>query len=100
MVVAGQERENTGGWRCWFKSGAGNHLNLLFRAAEVNCVIGVSDALFAKQRFVAMDKPSINDIPKCGRMVNRVSGELSEQRHERHDASDFDLQMQHRIRIH
>jgi GST-like protein len=25
-----------------------------------------------------------------GRMVNRTSGELSEQLHERHDASDFD----------
>ncbi len=32
-----------------------------------------------------------------GRMVNRVRGELSEQLHERHDASDFDTKTQDKI---
>jgi GST-like protein len=34
---------------------------------------------------------------KRGRMVNRVSGDPSEQLHERHDASDFDSKTQDRI---
>lgn len=34
---------------------------------------------------------------KRGRMVNRTWGELSEQLHERHDASDFDLKTQDKI---
>jgi GST-like protein len=34
---------------------------------------------------------------KRGRMVNRVSGELSEQLHERHDASDFDTRTQDKL---
>lgn len=34
---------------------------------------------------------------KRGRMVNRVSGDPSEQLHERHDASDFDLRTQDKI---
>ncbi len=34
---------------------------------------------------------------KRGRMVNRVSGEPSEQLHERHDASDFDTKTQDKI---
>jgi GST-like protein len=33
------------------------------------------------------DRPAF----KRGRMVNRVMGEPSEQLHERHDASDFEL---------
>jgi len=32
-----------------------------------------------------------------GRMVNRVSGELAEQLHERHDASDFDTRTQDKL---
>jgi GST-like protein len=34
---------------------------------------------------------------KRGRMVNRTSGELSSQLHERHDAADFDTQTQDKI---
>jgi GST-like protein len=34
---------------------------------------------------------------KRGRMVNRVSGELSSQLHERHDASDFDTKTQDKL---
>ena len=34
---------------------------------------------------------------KRGRMVNRISGEPSEQLHERHDASDFETQTQDKI---
>jgi len=34
---------------------------------------------------------------KRGRMVNRVSGELSSQLHERHDASDFDTKTQDKV---
>jgi GST-like protein len=30
-------------------------------------------------------------------MVNRVQGELSEQLHERHDASDFDTRTQDKV---
>jgi GST-like protein len=32
-------------------------------------------------------------------MVNRVSGELSEQLHERHDASDFELRTQDKVQV-
>ena len=32
-----------------------------------------------------------------GRMVNRVTGDASEQLHERHDASDFDTKTQDKI---
>lgn len=35
---------------------------------------------------------------KRGRMVNRTWGELSEQLHERHDASDFDLRTQDKLK--
>ena len=34
---------------------------------------------------------------KRGRMVNRTWGDLSEQLHERHDASDFDTKTQDRV---
>ena len=34
---------------------------------------------------------------KRGRMVNRTSGDLSSQLHERHDASDFDLKTQDKL---
>ena len=34
---------------------------------------------------------------KRGRMVNRTSGDLSEQLHERHDASDFELRTQDKV---
>ncbi len=34
---------------------------------------------------------------KRGRMVNRMTGELSEQLHERHDASDFDTKTQDKL---
>ena len=47
------------------------------------------------QRWTAeiAERPAV----KRGRMVNRVQGELSEQLHERHDASDFDLKTQDKI---
>ena len=35
---------------------------------------------------------------KRGRIVNRLSGDESEQLHERHDASDFDLRTEDKIR--
>ena len=35
---------------------------------------------------------------KRGRMVNRTSGDPSEQLHERHDASDFDTKTQDKIK--
>jgi GST-like protein len=34
---------------------------------------------------------------KRGRMVNRTSGDPSEQLHERHDASDFELKTQDKV---
>jgi len=34
---------------------------------------------------------------KRGRMVNRMTGELSEQLHERHDASDFEFKTQDKL---
>ena len=34
---------------------------------------------------------------KRGRIVNRASGPLNEQLHERHDASDFDLRTQDKV---
>ena len=34
---------------------------------------------------------------KRGRMVNRVNGDLSEQLHERHDASDFETRTQDKL---
>ncbi|MEJ2626265.1 MAG: glutathione-dependent disulfide-bond oxidoreductase, partial [Pseudolabrys sp.] len=34
---------------------------------------------------------------KRGRMVNRMTGEPSEQLHERHDASDFDTKTQDKV---
>ena len=34
---------------------------------------------------------------KRGRIVNRTSGDLSQQLHERHDASDFDLRTQDKL---
>ena len=34
---------------------------------------------------------------KRGRMVNRTAGELHEQLHERHDASDFDTRTQDKL---
>ena len=37
------------------------------------------------------------DTVKRGRMVNRVSGDPSEQLHERHDASDFDTKTQDKL---
>jgi GST-like protein len=36
---------------------------------------------------------------KRGRIVNRLTGELSEQLHERHDASDFELRTQDRLQL-
>jgi GST-like protein len=40
-----------------------------------------------------LDRPAV----KRGRKVNRTWGELSEQLHERHDASDFDLRTQDKL---
>ncbi len=40
-----------------------------------------------------LDRPAV----QRGRMVNRVSGELSSQLHERHDAGDFDTKTQDKI---
>ena len=34
-----------------------------------------------------------------GRMVNRVTGELSSQLHERHDASDFNTRTQDKLQV-
>jgi len=48
-------------------------------------VVRWADELFAR--------PAV----KRGRMVNRVSGELSEQLHERHDAGDFDSRTQDKL---
>lgn len=47
------------------------------------------------QRWAAniAERPAV----KRGRMVNRTFGELSEQLHERHDASDFELRTQDKI---
>ncbi|AXV18021.1 glutathione-dependent disulfide-bond oxidoreductase (plasmid) [Neorhizobium sp. SOG26] len=53
---------------------------------EYKNVIRWADAILAR--------PAV----KRGRMVNRVSGELSEQLHERHDASDFDTKTQDKIK--
>ena len=40
-----------------------------------------------------MERPAV----RRGRMVNRLSGEPSEQLRERHDASDFDLRTQDKL---
>jgi GST-like protein len=40
-----------------------------------------------------LERPAV----RRGRMVNRTSGELSEQLHERHDASDFDTNTQDKV---
>lgn len=40
-----------------------------------------------------LERPAV----QRGRIVNRTSGELSEQLHERHDASDFDLRTQDKL---
>ncbi|HZK90235.1 MAG TPA: glutathione-dependent disulfide-bond oxidoreductase [Stellaceae bacterium] len=40
-----------------------------------------------------LERPAV----KRGRMVNRLSGELSSQLHERHDASDFDTKTQDKL---
>ena len=45
---------------------------------------------WAKEIF---DRPAV----KRGRIVNRTSGELNEQLHERHDRSDFDLKTQDKL---
>jgi GST-like protein len=47
------------------------------------------------QRWADMihERPAV----KRGRMVNRLSGDPSEQLHERHDASDFDTKTQDKI---
>ena len=47
------------------------------------------------QRWAAniAERPAV----KRGRMVNRTFGELSEQLHERHDASDFELRTQDKV---
>ncbi len=42
---------------------------------------------------VILARPAV----KRGRMVNRTYGDLSEQLHERHDASDFDARTQDKI---
>ena len=39
------------------------------------------------------ERPSV----KRGRMVNRTSGRLEEQLHERHDASDFETRTQDKV---
>ncbi len=40
-----------------------------------------------------LERPAV----KRGRMVNRVSGDLSQQLHERHDASDFETKTQDKL---
>ena len=43
------------------------------------------------------DAIAVRPAVKRGRIVNRTSGELSQQLHERHDASDFDTKTQDKI---
>jgi GST-like protein len=76
---------------CWYGNVA---LGRLYgNAAEFLAVQDYSHV----QRWVAeiAERPAV----KRGRMVNRVSGELSEQLHERHDASDFELRTQDKVQV-
>ena len=43
------------------------------------------------------DQIAARPAVKRGRMVNKVNGELSEQLHERHEASDFDTKTQDKL---
>lgn len=76
---------------CWYGNVA---LGRLYgNAAEFLAVQDYSHV----QRWVAeiAERPAV----KRGRMVNRVSGELSEQLHERHDGSDFELRTQDKVQV-
>jgi GST-like protein len=43
------------------------------------------------------EKIDAREAVKRGRMVNRVSGELSSQLHERHHSTDFDLRTEDKL---
>jgi GST-like protein len=63
----------------------------LYAAAEF---LSVDDYKHVQRWADAIDqRPAV----KRGRMVNRTSGELSSQLHERHDAADFDTRTQDKI---
>lgn len=67
----------------------------------------VDGALYEAAEFLSVHEyenikrwsQAMNDRPavKRGRMVNRAWGDLSEQLHERHDASDFELKTQDKL---
>jgi len=63
----------------------------LYGAAEFLAVEGYTNL----QRWAdkILERPAV----KRGRIVNRLSGELSEQLHERHDASDFETRTQDKL---
>jgi GST-like protein len=63
----------------------------LYGAAEF---LSVDDYKHVQRWADAIDqRPAV----KRGRMVNRTSGDLSSQLHERHDAADFDTRTQDKI---
>lgn len=66
-------------------------LGRLYNAAEFLDVESYSNVVRWAKAIDA--RPAV----KRGRMVNRVSGDPSEQLHERHDASDFDTRTQDKI---
>ena len=63
----------------------------LYGAAEF---LAVQDYAHVRRWADAIgERPAV----RRGRMVNRVTGELSEQLHERHDAADFDTRTQDKL---
>ncbi len=66
-------------------------LGRLYSAGEFLDVTSYKNVLRWAQTIDA--RPAV----QRGRMVNRTSGELSSQLHERHDASDFDTNTQDKI---
>jgi len=63
----------------------------LYGAAEF---LGVKDYRNVNRwADLLLERPAV----RRGRMVNRLSGELSEQLHERHDASDFETKTQDKV---
>ncbi|MEM6355152.1 MAG: glutathione-dependent disulfide-bond oxidoreductase [Pseudomonadota bacterium] len=66
-------------------------LGRLYSAGEFLDVTSYTHVLAWAEKLLA--RPAV----QRGRMVNRVSGEPSEQLHERHDASDFDTKTEDKI---
>lgn len=66
-------------------------LGRLYEAAEF------LDVKSYKNLMAWAEKIDARKAVKRGRMVNRVSGELSSQLHERHNATDFDLRTQDKL---